>query len=307
MLSITEHSALLQTVPPPPPCHAAHVKQSGTPFAGFSGEWGATGISDALYTISNDMQRIQSLLPELSPQDRCYASLRHTSLCLFLLCMHVVSPIKGCQGAYLAPSLSRHDFTMQLSRTPALRLMLDDCFMLHFSVGCCKDIGLVGLVNGKPDGCVDSSLTDRATTPDGAYGSSLRPCLARLYACDVSLHSLSLDFKADAILTFRGTEVLESTVRQHIGACFSALEQRVLATLSEASRQLATGTHNPTDKLISQVWHLCCPVCCLVTHLVLQSKQASGTTFQLSCQLKGSPDTKGSTNSCRTDDYLEAD
>jgi len=37
---------------------------------GFSGDWGTAGISDALYTISNDMQRIQSLLPELSPQDR---------------------------------------------------------------------------------------------------------------------------------------------------------------------------------------------------------------------------------------------
>ncbi|KAA6417142.1 MAG: hypothetical protein FRX49_12897 [Trebouxia sp. A1-2] len=39
-------------------------------LAGFSGDWGTAGISDALYTISNDMQRIQSLLPELSPQDR---------------------------------------------------------------------------------------------------------------------------------------------------------------------------------------------------------------------------------------------
>ena len=54
-----------------PHCHAVLNKQSAPPpFAGFSGEWGATGISDALYTISNDMQRIQSLLPELSPQDR---------------------------------------------------------------------------------------------------------------------------------------------------------------------------------------------------------------------------------------------
>ncbi|DBB17629.1 TPA: hypothetical protein ACH3X3_002673 [Trebouxia sp. C0006] len=75
--------------------------------AGFSGDWGTAGISDALYTISNDMQRIQSLLPELSPQDR-------------------------------------------------------------------------------------------------------------------------------------GTEVVESTVRQHIGACFSALEQRVLSTLSEASQKLSS-------------------------------------------------------------------
>ncbi|KAL3158433.1 hypothetical protein ABBQ38_010667 [Trebouxia sp. C0009 RCD-2024] len=91
---------------------------------GFSGEWGAAGISDALYTISNDMQRIQSLLPELSPQDR-------------------------------------------------------------------------------------------------------------------------------------GTEVVESTVRQHIGACFLALEQRVLATLSDASHQLATGAApggSPPDKLLQQAF-----------------------------------------------------
>ena len=43
---------------------------------GFSGDWGAAGISDALYTISNDMQRIQSLLPELSPQDRWGADVK---------------------------------------------------------------------------------------------------------------------------------------------------------------------------------------------------------------------------------------
>ena len=68
MLSIIEHSALLHSVPP---AMLFFDKHSVAPFAGFSGEWGATGISDALYTISNDMQRIQSLLPELSPQDRC--------------------------------------------------------------------------------------------------------------------------------------------------------------------------------------------------------------------------------------------
>lgn len=80
---------------PPPPCHAVLIRQSGAPFAGFSGEWGATGISDALYTISNDMQRIQSLLPELSPQDRYYACLHHTSLWFPLLCMHIVSRLPG--------------------------------------------------------------------------------------------------------------------------------------------------------------------------------------------------------------------
>lgn len=40
----------------------------------------------------------------------------------------------------------------------------------------------------------------------------------------------------------RGTEVVESTVRQHIGACFSALEQRVLSTLSEASQRLSSSS-----------------------------------------------------------------
>ena len=40
---------------------------------------------------------------------------------------------------------------------------------------------------------------------------------------------------------YRGTEVVESTVRQHIGACFSALERRVLSTLSEASQRLSSG------------------------------------------------------------------
>ena len=63
-------------------------------------------------------------------------------------------------------------------------------------------------------------------------------------------------FKAYGLLLNRGTEVVESTVRQHIGTCFSALERRVLATLSDASHQLATGTVSTTrstDKLILQV------------------------------------------------------
>ena len=34
------------------------------------GDWGAAVVAQALYTISNDVTRIQSLLPELSPQDR---------------------------------------------------------------------------------------------------------------------------------------------------------------------------------------------------------------------------------------------
>ena len=35
-----------------------------------AGDWGAAVVAQALYTISNDVTRIQSLLPELSPQDR---------------------------------------------------------------------------------------------------------------------------------------------------------------------------------------------------------------------------------------------
>ncbi len=42
------------------------------------------------------------------------------------------------------------------------------------------------------------------------------------------------------LVMYRGMEVVESTVRQHIGACFSALEQRVLSTLREASQRLSS-------------------------------------------------------------------
>lgn len=66
LVLLIEHSALLSMFP----SHAAFIKRSAILVAGFSGEWGATEISDALYTIRNDMHRIQSLLPELSPQDR---------------------------------------------------------------------------------------------------------------------------------------------------------------------------------------------------------------------------------------------
>ena len=45
---------------------------------------------------------------------------------------------------------------------------------------------------------------------------------------------------AYGLTMYRGTEVVESTVRQHIGACFSALEQRVLSTLHEASQRLSS-------------------------------------------------------------------
>ncbi len=35
-----------------------------------SEDWGATVLAEALYTASNDVARVQSLLPELSPADR---------------------------------------------------------------------------------------------------------------------------------------------------------------------------------------------------------------------------------------------
>ena len=89
------------------------------------------------------------------------------------------------------------------------------------------------------------------------------------------------------LLRCRGTEVLESTVRQHIGACFAALEQRVLATLGEASHQLATGNNNPTDKLISQVQNLS-------YHLAILSQTCCCSPSKWQGHL--TLDTKGSTN-----------
>ena len=49
-------------------------------LTGAPADLGAAGISEALYTISNDMQRIQTLLPELSPQDRYPLRLGFTAL-----------------------------------------------------------------------------------------------------------------------------------------------------------------------------------------------------------------------------------
>lgn len=40
-------------------------------FADPSEDWGASVLAEALYTASNDVTRVQSLLPELSPADRC--------------------------------------------------------------------------------------------------------------------------------------------------------------------------------------------------------------------------------------------
>ena len=66
-------------------------------------------------------------------------------------------------------------------------------------------------------------------------------CLSCLYRCchPVYIHCI-LHNVSYGLTTYRGTEVVESTVRQHIGACFSALEQRVLSTLSEASQRLSS-------------------------------------------------------------------
>ena len=48
--------------------------------------------------------------------------------------------------------------------------------------------------------------------------------------------------------------MVESTVRQHIGACFSALEHKVLSQLSEACEQLASMSNASTqDKPLLQV------------------------------------------------------
>ena len=52
----------------------------------------------------------------------------------------------------------------------------------------------------------------------------------------------------------RGVEVVESTVRQHIGACFSSLEQKVLGVLSDASQRLASNSSaDAQDKPLLQV------------------------------------------------------
>ena len=39
-------------------------------FAEPSEDWGAGALAQALYTVSNDVTRVQTLLPELSPADR---------------------------------------------------------------------------------------------------------------------------------------------------------------------------------------------------------------------------------------------
>ncbi|CAL8469580.1 g9121 [Coccomyxa elongata] len=59
------HSAGIQLHPPPP---GANAEDHPTPDP--SEDWGASVLAEALYTASNDVARVQSLLPELSPADR---------------------------------------------------------------------------------------------------------------------------------------------------------------------------------------------------------------------------------------------
>ncbi|KAK9817324.1 hypothetical protein WJX74_004288 [Apatococcus lobatus] len=52
-----------------------HHGRSGSPSLRLTSpalqrDWGSASLADALYTISNDITRLQRLLPELSPQDR---------------------------------------------------------------------------------------------------------------------------------------------------------------------------------------------------------------------------------------------
>ena len=50
--------------------HAGAKEDAGQPSAGA---WGAAMVADALHTINTDVGRVQSILPELSPRDRCVA------------------------------------------------------------------------------------------------------------------------------------------------------------------------------------------------------------------------------------------
>ena len=49
-------------------------------------DWGAGSVAEALYTIATDVSRIQGLLPELSPQDRCAVLCCCIDLCA---CAHI--------------------------------------------------------------------------------------------------------------------------------------------------------------------------------------------------------------------------
>ena len=56
------------------------------------------------------------------------------------------------------------------------------------------------------------------------------------------------------IVVGRGVEVVESTVRQHVGACFSALEKKVLDQLKDTSERLTSNsTASTQDKPLLQV------------------------------------------------------
>lgn len=76
---------------------------------GFSGEfdggdWGAGTLADALYTFSNDVTRVHSLLPELALADRCAFSHSVTPIldlddrrtsCNYVACLHSMLPVFG--------------------------------------------------------------------------------------------------------------------------------------------------------------------------------------------------------------------
>lgn len=84
---------------------------------------------------------------------------------------------------------------------------------------------------------------------------------------------------------FRGVEVVESTVRQHIGACFTALEQKVLSQLSEASERLASNSQATTeDKPLLQVNTHHCSGCyqqftTLIMYTAIMSFKRPSTLF----------------------------
>ena len=59
-----------------------------------SEDWGAAALAQALYTVSNDVTRVQTLLPELSPADRWLNAPNTGLACPLCLSMQVRS---ACQ------------------------------------------------------------------------------------------------------------------------------------------------------------------------------------------------------------------
>ena len=50
-------------------------------------DWGAAALAQALYTVSNDVTRVQTLLPELSPADRWLTPIINMGTGRNLLCL----------------------------------------------------------------------------------------------------------------------------------------------------------------------------------------------------------------------------